>query len=87
MFMVVKEMERKVTRIGNSYGITFPNALLKRLGLSHGDHVYIEERDGEIVIRKSRKVQLPKGISPDFFDVLERNVNKHEETIKGLVDR
>ncbi len=85
--MAVKNMERKVTKIGNSLGVTFPAELLKRLGVVHGDDVFIEEQDGAIVIRKSQKVQLPKGVSDDFFDILDKNMKQYDETIKGLVDR
>ncbi|WP_332633601.1 AbrB/MazE/SpoVT family DNA-binding domain-containing protein [Halalkalibacter flavus] len=85
--MAVKNMERKVTKIGNSLGVTFPAELLKRLGVAHGDDVFIEEQDGAIVIRKSQKVQLPKGVSDDFFDILDKNMKQYDETIKGLVDR
>jgi putative addiction module antidote len=85
--MAVKDMERKVTKIGNSLGVTFPTELLKRLGVKQGDGVFIEEQDGAIVIRKSQKVQLPKGVSTDFFDVLDKNMKQYDETIKGLVDR
>lgn len=79
--------ERKVTKIGNSYGITFPKDLLKEAGISYGDDVQIELKNGEIVINKKEDVKLPKGLSPDFFEVLERNVTKHEKTIRDLVDR
>jgi antitoxin MazE len=85
--MAVKDMERKVTKIGNSLGVTFPTELLKRLGLSQGDDVFIEEQGDAIVIRKSQKVQLPKGVSNDFFDILDKNMKQYDETIKGLVDR
>ncbi|MFC5714405.1 AbrB/MazE/SpoVT family DNA-binding domain-containing protein [Thalassorhabdus alkalitolerans] len=85
--MAVNNMERKVTKIGNSLGVTFPTELLKRLGVTHGDDVFIEEQDGAIVIRKSQKVQLPKGVSDDFFDTLDKNMKQYDETMKGLVDR
>ena len=80
-------MERKVTKIGNSYGITFPKELLKEAGISYGDHVQLELRKGDIVMQKKEDVVLPKGISKDFFDVLGRNIEKHEKTIEDLIDR
>lgn len=49
--------------------------------------VQISSNNGEISIQKSRRVTLPKGISPDFFDILEETTKKHEETIKRLVGR
>lgn len=83
----MSKIERKVTKIGNSYGITVPVDMLKEAGLSYGDNVQLESKDGEIVMRKKRDVKLPEGLSTDFFEVLERNTNKHEKTIQELVDR
>ena len=83
----MSKIERKVTKIGNSYGITVPVDMLKEAGLSYGDNVQLESKDGEIVMRKKREVKLPEGLSTDFFEVLERNTNKHEKTIQELVDR
>lgn len=83
----VKKHERKITKIGNSYGITFPKELLKESGLSYGDNVEIELKDGEIKLHKKKEVELPEGLSTDFFKVLEENTKKHEETIEELVDR
>lgn len=80
-------IERKVTKIGNSYGVTFPKELLKEAGISYGDEVKVKLENGEIVIRKKEEITLPEGISKDFFDVLERNTEKHKETIEKLVDR
>ncbi|SFA56854.1 hypothetical protein SAMN05216169_10581, partial [Anoxybacillus pushchinoensis] len=36
---------------------------------------------------KSKKVDLPKGISQDFFEVLNETLEEYDETIKGLIDR
>lgn len=81
------ELERKITRIGKSYGVTIPLELLKEHGIDPGDMVQISSHDGEISLQKSRKVSLPKGISSDFFEVLKETTAKHEEALKGLVDR
>lgn len=79
--------ERKVTKIGNSYGLTFPKELLKEAGISYGDDIQLDLQDGKIVLHKKEDIKLPEGISPDFFEVLERNTRKHKETIQDLVDR
>ncbi len=84
---VVYEVERKVTKIGNSLGVTFPSELLKKIEVAQGDTVIIDIRGDEIILRKSRKVELPSGISPDFFDILQETMNEYDETIKGLRDR
>lgn len=82
------EMERKVTKFGNSLGITMTEAL-KQVGLGLGDMVQIDvkEADGEIVIRKAHKVSLPAGISTEFLETLSNVMNEYDETLKGLKDR
>lgn len=84
----VKEIERKVTKFGNSLGITMTDAL-KQIGLDLGDTVQVDirENSSEIVIRKLNKVSLPAGLSPDFLATLSTVMKKYDETLKGLVDR
>ncbi|OKP69288.1 AbrB family transcriptional regulator [Paenibacillus sp. P3E] len=84
----VVEMERKVTKFGNSLGITMTDAL-KQIGLDQGDTVLIDvnQSTGEIIIRKSTKVSLPNGISKDFMDSLADVINKYDQTLQGLKDR
>ncbi|MCT1399949.1 AbrB family transcriptional regulator [Paenibacillus sp. p3-SID867] len=84
----VNEMERKVTKFGNSLGITMTDAL-KLIGLELGDTVQIDvnQTDGEIIIKKANKVSLPDGISPDFLDTLSEIMSEYDQTLKGLKDR
>ncbi|OIB03695.1 AbrB family transcriptional regulator [Paenibacillus sp. LC231] len=84
----VNEMERKVTKFGNSLGITMTDAL-KLIGLELGDTVQIDvnQTDGEIIIKKANKVSLPDGISPDFLDTLSEIMREYDQTLKGLKDR
>ncbi|MGG3454598.1 AbrB/MazE/SpoVT family DNA-binding domain-containing protein [Paenibacillus sp. FSL R7-0216] len=88
MGKVMHEMERKVTKFGNSLGITMTEAL-KQIGLDIGDAVKIDvnEADGEIIIRKANKVTLPAGISPEFLETLSNVMEEYDETLKGLKDR
>jgi len=82
------EMERKVSKFGNSLGITMTDAL-KKIGLSQGDSVLIDVNQsmGEIIIRKSNKVALPNGISEDFMDTLSDVIEEYDQTLKSLKDR
>jgi antitoxin component of MazEF toxin-antitoxin module len=84
----VNEMERKVTKFGNSLGLTMTDAL-KKLGLEQGDmvHIEVDQSNGEIVIKKSTKVNLPHGISSDFMDTLSDVMDEYDQTLKGLKDR
>ncbi|SEC32164.1 AbrB family transcriptional regulator [Paenibacillus sp. GP183] len=81
-------MERKVSKFGNSLGLTMTEAL-KQVGLDLGDTVRIDvrESEGEIVIKKIQKVALPAGISADFLDTLAEVMSEYDETLKGLKDR
>ena len=81
------QFERKVTKIGNSFGITLPKALLKQLGLNHGDGVQIEAEAGKIILRKKEQVTLPEGIDAEFMNVLNNVIDEHDKAFKGLVDR
>ncbi|WP_261303650.1 AbrB/MazE/SpoVT family DNA-binding domain-containing protein [Paenibacillus andongensis] len=84
----VMGMERKVSKFGNSLGITMTDSL-KKIALEVGDTVNIDvrENDGEIVIKKVKKVALPTGRSPDFLDTLSQVMEEYDETLKGLKDR
>lgn len=84
----VINMERKVSKFGNSLGITMTEAL-KQVGLDVGDTVRVDvhESEGEIVIKKIQKVSLPPGISVDFLDTLAEVMSEYDETLKGLKDR
>lgn len=42
--------ERKLTKVGNSYGITFPKEILKEAGITYGDTVKMELKDGKITL-------------------------------------
>ncbi|KHF26752.1 SpoVT / AbrB like domain protein [Anoxybacillus sp. BCO1] len=77
--------DRKVLKIGNSLGVTFPVEFLQKLDIHQGDEVQMEFKDNQIVIKKSNKVNLPEGISKDFFDVLNETLEEYDETIKGLL--
>ncbi|GAB6447068.1 hypothetical protein CON36_31985 [Bacillus cereus] len=50
------EVKRKLRRVGNAMGgITLPQDMLKNMGLSVGDDVYISYENGTIVIRSQPK--------------------------------
>lgn len=51
----MEKIERKVTKIGNSIGITLPPDLLREAGISYGDDVQLEAKDGKIILQKKSK--------------------------------
>ncbi|RDI36906.1 AbrB/MazE/SpoVT family DNA-binding domain-containing protein [Falsibacillus pallidus] len=83
----MEQFERKVTKIGNSFGITLPIDLLKQVGLAQGDEVQVEVIDGKIVLRKKEQLKLPEGVDAEFMDILNDVIKEHDKAFKGLVDR
>ena len=83
----MERIHRKVTKIGNSLGVTFTKDALQKLHLDLGDDVEImvNENEGEIVLRKA--VSVPQGLDPKFFETLKANVEQYRQTIQGLKDR
>lgn len=84
----MERMERKITLVGNSLGLTLPTQMLKQSGIVKGDEVVVEIQDGQLHIKKApTMVKLPKGVPADFFDVLEEEMQAHSKALKGLVNR
>lgn len=83
----MQRIHRKVTKIGNSLGVTFNKELLSSIHVGIGDNleITVNENEGEIVLRKSPTI--PKGLDPRFFEVLQENVEQYRNTIEGLKDR
>jgi antitoxin MazE len=79
--------DRKITKIGNSFGITLPLELLKQVGLAQGDDVQIEVKDGKIILRKKEVLHLPEGVDAHFMDILNDVIREHDKAFKGLVNR
>lgn len=83
----MEQFERKVTKIGNSLGITIPIELFKQVGLFQGDDVQFEVKDGKIVLRKKEQLSLPEGVDAEFMDILNDVLKEHDKAFKGLVNR
>jgi antitoxin MazE len=79
---------RKVGRMGNSLGISLPKSLAEKLNVKQGDEIeFIENAQGEIVLKKVRQIKLPENVRPEvleaFFDVFEED----EGILNDLRDR
>ncbi|WP_438434965.1 AbrB/MazE/SpoVT family DNA-binding domain-containing protein [Gorillibacterium sp. sgz500922] len=81
-------MERKVAKFGNSLGVTMTDAL-KKIGLDQGDLVQIEvnESTGEIILKRSARIQLPEGIDQAFMNSLAEAISQYDQTLERLKDR
>lgn len=81
-------LERRITQVGNSLGLTLPTNMLKQLNIEKGDGVFVEMEGNRLVIKKApQMIELPEGIPTDFFDVLNEEMEAHHKALKGLVDR
>lgn len=83
----MEQIERKVTKIGNSIGITLPPEVLRQVGIARGDDVQVEVKDGKIILQKKEHLQLPDGVDAEFMGILNDVVKEHDKAFKGLVDR
>ncbi|MCL6572698.1 MAG: AbrB family transcriptional regulator [Bacillus sp. (in: Bacteria)] len=84
---VVREVERKVTKIGNSLGVTLPQVVLEHLGLMQGDEVRFDLSNGHVSIKKKPNLKLPKWIDEEFLEQMNDMINEYDQTFKGLKDR
>lgn len=79
--------ERKITKIGNSYGITLPKEILKEANMAYGDTISVEIKNGKIMLQRKEEIKLPDGLENDFMELLTDVIKEHETAFKGLVDR
>lgn len=79
--------DRKVSKFGNSFGLTLPADLMKKVGLNQGDDVEVTEKDGKIILHKKENLILPEGVDANFIKILKEVIDEHDEAFRGLVDR
>ncbi|MCD8511720.1 MAG: AbrB/MazE/SpoVT family DNA-binding domain-containing protein [Bacillus sp. (in: Bacteria)] len=79
----MEQFERKVTKIGNSFGITLPAELLREVGLSQGDDVQVEVKDGKIILRKKEQINFLKVLMPNSWISLMRLLKNMIKHLKG----
>ncbi|MET1249072.1 AbrB family transcriptional regulator [Sporolactobacillus sp. STCC-11] len=81
-------MERKIVKMGNSFGSTYPAEILNHLHAKQGDHISFEPQpDGTVIIKKQSKVQLPKGIDPGLLEIVTDVMDQYNEAIKELAKK
>ncbi len=49
-----KSEERRIVKVGNSLAAIIPSKIAKKLNLKEKEKVYIEEQNGELLIRASK---------------------------------
>ncbi|MCT1903308.1 AbrB/MazE/SpoVT family DNA-binding domain-containing protein [Oceanobacillus sojae] len=88
--MAVKHVERKITKIGNSLGITLPPEVLKHLKAQQGDDIRFElKEDGSVSVKRYKELNLDvlNDIDQDFLDGLQDLFENYDDTLRNLADR
>ncbi len=87
--MAVKQVERKVTRIGNSLGVTLPQEVLDHLKLKQGDEVKFNLENGYVSFKKHKmlNVDVLEDIDQDFLDGMKDLIENYDNTLRNLADR
>ncbi|HHY73787.1 MAG TPA: AbrB/MazE/SpoVT family DNA-binding domain-containing protein [Bacillus bacterium] len=88
--MAVIEVERKVTKIGNSLGITLPQEILEHLKVKQGDEIQFQlEENGRVSFKKKQHLNLEAldGIDQDFLDGIKDLFDNYDQTLRNLVNR
>ncbi|MCM3790393.1 transcriptional regulator [Domibacillus indicus] len=88
--MAVKEVERKITKIGNSLGVTFPQEVLEHLKVKQGESVVFRiGQNGEVIFKKRPAVNVEgfEDIDEDFLEGMKEMFSQYDNTLRNLVDR
>lgn len=88
--MAVIEVGRKVTKIGNSLGITLPQEILEHLKVKQGDEIQFQlEENGRVSFKKKQHLNLEAldGIDQDFLDGIKDLFDNYDQTLRNLVNR
>ncbi len=78
-------MQRKVTKIGNSLGVTLSDAL-KAIDAKAGDNLIVDVVGDEIRLRKKRE-EVPARIDAGFLEMVGEGMQEYDEAFKMLKDR
>lgn len=88
--MVVNQVERKITKIGNSLGVTLPPEVLEHANLKQGDDIrFTLLEDHQVGFKKYTPLKLDvlENIDQDFIDGLANLFKNYDDTLKNLAKR
>ncbi len=88
--MAVNKVERKITRVGNSLGVTLPQEILDHLQVKQGDAIKFQiESDGSVSFKRQEKLNYEAldGIDQEFLNGMQDLFDNYDQTLKNLVDR
>ncbi|XEC94775.1 AbrB/MazE/SpoVT family DNA-binding domain-containing protein [Paenibacillus tarimensis] len=79
---------RKIGRMGNSLGVSLPKQLAKKLNVEQGDEIeFIENEQGDILLKKVRHAKLPKNVRPEVLEAFYDVFQEDEGILNDLRDR
>ncbi|GGG05473.1 AbrB/MazE/SpoVT family DNA-binding domain-containing protein [Paenibacillus abyssi] len=83
-----KRYIRKIGRMGNSLGVSLPKELAEKLKVSQGEELeFIENQQGDILIRKVRQNKLPENVRPEVLEAFYDVFQEDEGILDDLRDR
>lgn len=71
-------MEVTVSKIGNSYGIILPKALMNRLSLHKADILVVDEDSSDLLMKKKGPEYMYEGPNAGFFAPLASMIGNEE---------
>lgn len=87
----VKEITRKLTKVGNSVGVTIPSEVLEKLNAQQGDEVnFLLDDNGSITLKKKQdpiNYEFLKDLDSDFMEGLQDLFDNYDDTLRNLADR
>ncbi|MCH5585977.1 AbrB/MazE/SpoVT family DNA-binding domain-containing protein [Shimazuella sp. AN120528] len=84
--MSTVEVERKVTKIGNSLGITLPAEVLQHLKIKQGDKIVFNLEQGKVSFQKNHGVNMEEfeDINQEFIEGMKELFYNYEDTLRNL---
>ena len=81
-------MQRKIFAIGNSYGVSIPKEILKKLHLKAGAHVEvnIDENERKIIIEPVSPAKY-KAIDVEFVSQVNGFIKQYKPALKILAEK
>jgi antitoxin MazE len=89
ILLVVSEMERKITKIGNSLGITLPAEILQHLGVTQGDELVFALEEGKASFKKRPIVAMDgfEEIDERFLTGMQDLFANYDQALRKLAKR
>ena len=79
--------KQKLTKIGNSYGITIPKELREKLNLKPETEVYLTIKEGTKALTVSDKPIDENKISPEFHRLAKQVVQEYSKALDELAKK